>query len=199
MKVSSLLLLMLLTGCMKQILSPPEYVKWVDDKKNGLMQEREENGLLIEAKFKPVDYMIIQAMGGKYTNKLEYDSLSKKFEGFEYYNLRLSSKKAGTSFIKAVAKDDEDFFRLKEYFYFHFNDNIFLEADKERIPCGLYHFEDTYELSKYETVVLGFKLNNKNTAKERKLVIDSDVLRTGIIKFTFSNDVINDIPEVKTI
>lgn len=197
MKVSRcLFLLLLLSGCLKKVLVPAEYIAWVDDRSNGMIQEREENGLLIEVKYKPVDYMILQVMGGEYTNKAEYDSLKKKFEGFSYYNMRLSSKEQKTSFIKAVSNNDEDVFRLKEYFYFHFNDNIYLEVGDKRIPCSLYHFEDTYELSKYETVVLGFKDEDAKDI-ERRLVIDSDVLRTGIIKFTFSNKVLNKIPDVK--
>ena len=57
MKASSVLLILvfLMYGCINRVLNPVDYLHWVDNKDNGLIQERTENDLLIEVKYKTVE------------------------------------------------------------------------------------------------------------------------------------------------
>jgi hypothetical protein len=80
------------------------------------------------------------------------------------------------------------------YFSYTFQEEIYLEKDGKKIPCSLYHFERSYNLSSKRSFMLGFEIPKESRDKESTLVINSNLLNTGPVKFNY---LMNDLPKLK--
>ena len=101
--------------------------------------------------------------------------------------LRFSLKLSGYD-RKKVSRGSDDVKKVQSDIYFfsyHFGKDIFVETESsERIPVALFHFERSYDLTSSKSFVFGF---DKELVQDGqvKLVVDSDYLNTGPVKFKF--------------
>src|SRR4029077_4471885 len=73
-------------------LPPGEYVRWVQDKENGLKKEKTIENIIFTAQYKPCDYVICEE---EQKNSIADSTIKKKrseLEGMQYYNLRIELK-----------------------------------------------------------------------------------------------------------
>lgn len=186
-----------IAGCSNHVtLELPEYKQWVNSEKSGLIKSKSINGILFEAKYKPLDYVACQEMERQKADPKQFNNIKKEFEGLEYFTLRISLDKVGGSVIKAQSESDEDYVSRKQYFYFNFEKDIFLEVAGKKYACTLYHFEDTYELSRYETFVMAFKVDEKYKNESKTLVVDSEIFNAGTVKLRFDAADIKNAPAI---
>ncbi|MGZ5485735.1 MAG: hypothetical protein ACXWFB_07490, partial [Nitrososphaeraceae archaeon] len=71
-----------------------------------------------------------------------------------------------------------------EYYSFKMQKDInIVIAEKDTVPCVLYHFERSYGVSPKNNFMLGFKLSK---FKDAVLVYENPFLKTGTIKFALN-------------
>ena len=75
--------------------------------------------------------------------------------------------------------------------------DLFLVRDQDTIPCSLYHFERTYNIAPYCTLLLGFDKKFKKFSSYQILYVDR-LFSNKIITFNFLKESFERIPKLIT-
>ena len=184
---------MLFTACSPRSLDPKAYSEWVKDGDNGLRVSKEIMDYRYELQHRPAELVVLQELNGNVTDKSAFTNRVKEMEDLQYYNLHLFGPN-GKAVISQSA--GEQYFQRLEYYTSIAQQDISLTQDGDTLPCVLYHFERYYDLSPYNTLVLGFP-KSENPSAERTLVFNDRALSMGPVKFNISASDFNNIPSLQ--
>lgn len=186
MKVYKIVIYLMLVGLVLPGCGPmsvEDYVAWVKDYDNGLHQQRAVGEYVFDTQFKPIAYMMLKQNQGKLPTAQALEEYKTEAEGEVYFDLKLGPKSGNVDLLRFNAASQDEYQQRVYYFSFKFQESIYLEQDGKKIPCSAYHFERAYNLKNNRSFLLGF--SNVDIAKPASLVIDSDLLKTGPVKFNF--------------
>lgn len=172
-------------GSCQGALSQKELVSWVHDYENGLHQKKAVGDYIFDVQAKPVEYLrVVQSA------KMNVDS---SHSSLQYYDLKIQLKDGKTDLLKYKVTDEKNYYEKLYYFSYHFQQDIYVEQGGKKLPCALFHFERSYDLSPIRTFVLAFE---KSPQKDQgsTLVINAKWLETGPVKIYFEDI---KIPKIK--
>ncbi|HVD97456.1 MAG TPA: hypothetical protein VNB90_04570 [Cytophagaceae bacterium] len=193
-KILILLLFVALASC-NSPKSPVELQKWVEENDHGLNKKKSIGEYQLEFQYKPLSYVLCkEAQPG--WNAKNYKAREDELKGLEYYDVLLSVDGAKDIVSYQNESKDQQFYDKQYYLSFGFQNDIWLETDSVRVPCVLYHFERTYDLSNKRKIVLAFQLPENQKQKDRVLVINGERLGFGIVRTIFENNDIQSVPEL---
>lgn len=180
MKVNKVLtgLLFICMAC-RPSLDKPAYIAWVTDYEHGLHVRRSLSGYTFDVQYQPYDMLRLQGM-------TEPDSLQ---------HILLSILPPGPSgdLVQYGADNEETWQQRMYYFSYSFQQDIYLEQGTRRLPCVLYHFEETARQGKGKTFVLAFENPDPSLAAPCRLVIESPFMGVVPVKIPISK---SDIPKL---
>lgn len=180
------------------MLEPRAYVKWFQDEENGLNKIRTIDDIKFSLQYKPAEYVICME---EQQDNLSSDLIKQKKEfltGMEYFDLTIALAEGNGDILKHNLMSTDKYDERVKYFAFDMQHNIMLIAENDTIPCGLYHFERTYNLAPYSKFLLGFEIENLTNINEWTIVFTDNIFNKGEIKFIYTNEEINNIPKLKT-
>jgi hypothetical protein len=180
-----LLCCLFLSSC-KETLDRSAFINWVHDYRNGLHVKKIVSEFVFDLQYKPSQYIALMST----TPSVSADPV------LEYYTLNISLKDPSVDFINYNVNDSDAKQKKVYYFSYLFQDDIFLEEAGGRMPCVLFHFEQS-DLKKSRTFVLGFEKSKSaldGSGDETRLVIDSPYFTSLPIKIKISKA---SIPELK--
>lgn len=158
------------------------YQNWIQDYDNGLHVRQSFSNYVFDLQYQPHDYL--RAIGQ--TKSVQGDSL-------QYYILKISVEDRDESIIDYNAIDVLEKQHRVYYYSFRFQNDIFLEEDGERLPCVLFHFENS-DLIRHRMFLLGFENPRSGSSTESTLVVESERLSALPIKIRISK---NNIPSLQ--
>jgi len=184
-------------GCSKETLKPSELINWVNDSENGLIQKQIINDFDFEVLYKPTDYVI--ALEGRTDQLTEeaYSELKSSVGEMQYLDLKIKSAAENTDALSGAIKSQDDYYERLDYFVTYAYQDIQLVQGEDTLSPLIYHFERTYGLTPYNTILLGFE--KTESPGDRTLIIDDQVLGIGRVKFVFDEEKINETPTLKRI
>lgn len=191
--VSSRFLIVVLLGiCLacSQVLDKPAYMSFVSSYEHGLHQKKEVGDYVFDVQYKPTAYKALQESPAKASMEqlatfIKEDSL----DGMQYYDLKIGVKGNQIDILKFGAANEQAYYQKLYYFSYEFAQDIYIMQNGKKLPCKLFHFERSYDLSPMRTFILGFE---KPAGKEqtRTLVIDSNLFGTGAVKILFEEKIL---------
>lgn len=181
----------------KDSLSIPEYVDHVEDSEGRFYQQRTIGDYIFELQFKPVDYVIIKEHGTDPITREEYNNAKSDFDGMMYFTLKIGTKDKSFSPLRYLCSNSANCSQVIEYMSFKLEKDICLLSGNETIPCGLFHFERAYELSPYNTFLLGFSNENISKKEDVVFVYNDSLFGSGPVNFRIKRETINSIPNLK--
>lgn len=193
------LLFLLLLGCGPKRLPPSDYIKWVENKANGLFIEKDINNYSFRLQFKPVEYIIAREFGPENLYKIdEFEARKNQLDSFCYFNLDISSADKKKSVLSEDLVEQKEYYSRLNYYTSFAQNDIKLCANGDTLSCSLYHFERTYDISPFNTIVLGFKLpcKLKDLNSDLQLIYEDKVLSVGEVKFLISKNKLQNIPQL---
>jgi hypothetical protein len=196
------LLLFQQCGRDKEIRDVGEYIKWINDPENGLVQSKYIEGVKLKARFLPAEYLAYKEMEG-FQKKTEEtrDSLISCYSKSKTFLLTIGvddrKKKAeGDIMYKGVTEYDE--YRTRSYtMNFDMEEYIKLKAGDQTFRPVLSTMENVYSLSSDRNIYLVFsddQAGNLFLAKDLDLTFNDEIFSTGINHFIFNNRNLNKIP-----
>lgn len=178
------------------LLDGKEYLSWVKNPDNGLMLTKKLGGISYSAQYKPYDFIVLNEQKEYNLTKTIVENREKELKGMIYYNIRISTLDHTDILAKGV-NDKSIYTQRLNYLSYDFQNNISLVTETDSVNCGLYHFVQTYGITPYIDMVVGFAAEQIPTSQT--LVIDDRVFGNGIIKFYIDKQDINNIPHLVTI
>jgi len=168
-------------SCSKN-LEKDDYIRWVRDYSNGLHVVKRASPYSFDLQYQPAEYLSVITDG----------SVAQPQNDLQYYTLKINVDDPTIDIIQHQATDAANKQQLIYYYSYLFEQDIFLEEDSLKMPCVLYHAEQT-DLRKTRTFVLAFE-NTKVTSEETVLVIQSPHFGSLPIKIRVSK---KNIPTLK--
>ena len=198
-QITLFLLSIMMFSCKQQNLKSTDYVKWVEEKDNGIRVEKEIEEYKFTVQYSPIDYLIIKdlyAQGKEITEKLVNEE-RKLREGEQYYLFQIAMVDQTQDLMKYNITDISDYEKRVNYFSFNIQNDLKLIDGNDTLDCKLHHFEQSYGLAPYITIGAVFDEKKENKNKNDKIFIYQDkILNTGTIKITIKDKSINNIPKL---
>ncbi|MBI5539815.1 MAG: hypothetical protein HY951_07135 [Bacteroidia bacterium] len=176
----------------KQIYIPEEYYQWISEPTNNLHQSKQMSGFEFNLQYKTPSLIGLQETHGKMT-KEEQLSYEEQYSGFDNFTLKIKSDdKSKTNPFESISNPE-----IANYLYFQMQKEFVLVSGQDTIPCSFYHFEQAYNISPENSILLSFeKAKNDTIFNEKVLVYNDKILKTGPIKFRFKKEYFTNIPKL---
>lgn len=181
------------------LLPVKNYVQWVQNTGNGFRKEKTIKDLTFSAQFKPYEYIVcLEEKRHELADSIVRKRVS-ELKDMQYYELRISSNKAGGELLKRELSSAQQYQERVNYFAFGMQRDIQLVEGTDTLPCVMYHFERSFDVSPESVFLLGFPIRNGETQEDKTLLVYDRTFNTGLIKFTFSKKALKNLPKLKTI
>lgn len=178
--------------------SEQEYGNWVQTPGNGCIKVKTIGDITFKLFHKPIDYIICSENDFQDIPSTLYESRFKELDGLEYFDLRIEKKEQNGDLLKLVSGDYSGYDALVKYYSFKVGDDISLMSNQDTIKCEFFHFERTYGSVPYLSFVIAFpKTNEIKNSTELVFVLNDRVFNKGLIKFSYSQQELTNIPKLK--
>lgn len=149
----------LISSCARE-LEKAEYIRWVQDPKNGLHVIKATSGFVFDLQYQPSDYLWLQS------GDQNQATLANQPDNIQHYLLSVSE------LDPELGLDNNEKQERLYYFSYLFQNDIHLEEDGNLEPCMLYHYEGQRSTGNKRIFLLGFE-NRNSKSNEAKVLIQS--------------------------
>ncbi len=195
------ILIVAITACgnPKQ-LSSNEYIHWIEDSDNGLKKEKKLDDYQYKVLYKPADYIVFREIINSGAKAIDEEQVQKRINelaNLYQFNFDVVSADGKTSVLQHNVSNQEEHAARINYFVSHAQQDFILVEGIDTMPCVLYHFEQTFGATPFNTISLGFERKNQKAEGDLQLIFTNRLFNTGDIKFAFPKKTINNIPKLK--
>ena len=187
--------LLILVVCGKKHLAPSDYIRWVTDPANGLVKTKELSAFRFELRYLPSELTILNGISSVELTKEKVDAALAERGNVHEFQLRLASVE-GTEFLRTGISEMTQYHQRLEYYTGHVQNDLKLVVGFDTLDCSLSHFERTYGVAPYNTLILAFEQESK-TNDGLSLIYNDRVLGLGTVKFAIDQRDLEKIPELK--
>jgi hypothetical protein len=181
-----------LFSCSKKELPANDFIKFVEDKNNGLKVSKNIGEIDYTLQYKPIDYILL-----KENNNSDIKERKESLDGMQYYTLTYSLVKNNKDILKDNLTSSEEYYERVNYFSFGLQKDIYLIDGNDTLDCKLFNYVRSYGLSPGADFVLAFNKNLQPQITDKLMVIEDKIFGGGIIKIKIAKEDIENIPELK--
>lgn len=189
MKGICIITLLSLLGCQKS-LSLDDYLAYIKNSENGLSTSIEQKPFNYTAQFVPTPLVEIRNGG-----KVDDGRLGESYKGMEFYQIQISSTE-NSEFLKVGLSDPSDYFERVAYYTSLAQSDIRLVMGNDTVYCNTYHFERSYGIRPYSTILCGFHVS-ENVSGSHQLLFEDRALYGDLLVFPFNASDLNNLPKIK--
>jgi len=176
----------------------PQYVQYVNSADAGLKKSSVVDGFEFDVQYKPHEYIVLLENSGKVTR----DAMTKRLvelKGTAWFNIAIKRVDNQKTPLRYGISSLEEYNARLNYFLTEAQGDIWLVYGRDTIRPQSYLFENNYNLTPQETMVVGFALpgGDDHPKKQMQLSYNDRVFKTGIIKANFSETSLKHIPILK--
>ena len=186
------------TGCNGvKVLMPDDYLKWMNDPSNGMVKQKEINGLMYEVKYLTPEVMALNELRKTNVGKEEFQNIRKQYGNMNYFRLRIYDKGGGHiyNYLRKKRVDPDE---VEAYYnYSAQKDWIVISGSIDTAKCTLFTFAKTYGASVEFDFEMGYINRDSLRKGDMSLEYDDRVLNNGTLKFLFSSKDLQKIPQIK--
>jgi len=199
--ISVAVTLMSAFGCKKASLQPDEYMNYLDHPENGIKKTREIGGIKISVKYLPSDYLTYNETKDSthMFSQSKRDSIKNTYGQSSTFLLTLGPSEGNSFDITRVNVNSmEEFQQRMMAMSFSMDQMVVMQIGDKKIVPSITQMEQLYGLRNKRDIVIVFDVNPEKLLKNDVAFIFKDELfYTGINKFTFKAEDINNIPDLK--
>jgi hypothetical protein len=178
--------------------------QWLNDPDNGLIKTKVINGVEIELKFLPPEFLTYREVKrlNNY-NKQYIDSLLNLYQNSYSFLLKIGPEDGvdGEDIMLKGVGSMEEFKSRAQMMNFEMQEYVSLKAEGKKYKPVLSTMENVYGMHSHRNIYLVFTPNdeNKSLLKAEKLDVsfNDELFETGISHFVFKKKYISNIPKVK--
>lgn len=194
-----LFLLLSSSACKERVKMLPEYVAWLNDTSNGMVQSKTVHGLRITVKYIPAEYIVCRQIQRDSHLQAHRDSLMHIQGKNKTFLLSLSPDSATGFYGNVVMRgitNYEEFTERVMLFNFRMGEYVRLGMGGERYEAVLTTLDNVYGLNKDATFTVVYQMDS---AIEDDVVFTFNdmVFSTGIHHFVFSKEDLQNIPSLQ--
>jgi hypothetical protein len=201
MKVASkygLLIVLILTAGCRQKLAPAAYMQYVQDVKNGMRKTVKVAGWEYSVQYRPADLIMLIESKGVYNSSYAVKRMA-QLKGTAWFNISFRLADGKVSPLRYDLSSRQEYDERLNYFLNEAGRCIKLVCcGKDTLRPMSYLFENNYNLTPQETMIVGFQLPSGTSAAEddMQLCYEDHVFRNGTIKALFRKEDLQNIPKL---
>jgi hypothetical protein len=181
----------------KKNMKAAEYAGYVGRKENGLRKVMLIDGFEFCMQYRPYDYIMLMESRGDFKG---YDMEKRKADlnGTAWFSIAIKRVDNSISPMRYGISSIDEYDKRLNYFLNEAKKDIWLTYNNERLQPSSYLFENNYNLTPQETIMVGFILPAGTVFPERdmQLSYNDQAFKSGIIKATYSQGDLNNIPNL---
>jgi len=186
----------------EKIISPLEFISWIDNPENDLIVEKQLNDLLYSLEYKPAEYKTIKNLEKNDFTPEQYRNYLNEFRQFLHFILKVKNLSGNNNPIIDNVSSNEEYEQRIRYLSFDFNKDIKLISCNDTIDCTHFHFERSYNVTPYSAFSLGFQLpedysDHKKLNCDYTLWIEDKLFGNGYIFLKIENKNLIKIPQIQ--
>jgi len=189
------MVILFLAACEKQVVTEAGLLAYVQDKDNGLIQEKEKNSYKVRVLIKPTDLLVAQSIQGPISKK-ELQTLRNNYSNYQYFLLSLSHNQKNA--LYGMRSGYGQFSEMLQTLAFRMDEYVqLITANKDTIPVADFIYPRLYGASPSTDVLFVFNSKNVHRARWVQFTIEEFGLGVGRQKFRFNTRDIVNAPEIK--
>jgi hypothetical protein len=154
--ILGLFCLIFLCACTSKRVQPNNYLDWYKQHSDDFVSSKSVGPFGFQLTYLPVEILVLQEYGAEAATSPAWDSLLADRGDFDYYSLRIVSKESNTPILKHPAWSIQDYQQRVQYMAFQMQHDIKLLRGSDTSHCALYHFERSYDVTPFTTLMLAF-------------------------------------------
>lgn len=188
------LFMIISSGCGTRQLETMEYIRFIEDEANGLCRSVKVGDINYIFQYKPVAYVV--AKESRNSSVDEQQKRQAELAGTVWFNIKLENLASNTSLLRAGIHSSAEYQARYDYFVGQAANDIKLIYKGQELKPISYSFENNYNLTPMETMVVGFALpDNGNIDDGIQIAFFDRIFKNGIVKSSYSKRLITNIPE----
>lgn len=188
----------MLASCHRDSLPVNEYLAHIESEEHGLKRIIVIDGWEYTIQYKPHEYILSQESRGGMNDSV-YRSRVQQLKGTAWFNISFKKQNSNISPLKYEVSSMPEYEARYNYYLTQAMNDIALVYGGDTLRPMSYLFETSYNLAPMETILTGFSLpgNDSYPSKDMQLVFFDRVFRNGIIKASFREALLKQIPDIK--
>ncbi len=200
-KISVLLLLLCCGACgNKKLLQYNDYVQWLQEPENKLVQYKDYGGIRLKLQYLPADYLVYNELKTASMNTAHADSLKKNYNYSLNFMLSfLPPQGEQLDVTKAGVKDQEEFSQRIGQLAFNMGPSISLTCGNKSYSPELTQLERLFGLRNSADIQVVFNLNKDSLLKSGNNIdieYSDAIFNTGLSKFSFPAEALRQAPGI---
>lgn len=179
-------------------LMPRDFVSWVRNRDNNLLQTIKHDKIEFSLQYKPKDYVACLEMKKNSLSAKELSEITSELGEYLYFDFTINILNYNNEFLKYNLIDDNQYQEKVKYCAFEMKKDIKLINGNDTLSCVLFHFERAFNIVSQGTFLLAFE-NLKNKNERVSFVYFDKLFNSGSIKFDFESGCFTKIPQLKTL
>lgn len=196
--IRSVILFFFFAACTNGKVTPEEYILWTADPSNGLIQETNIGEFKFIVEYQPSEKFALRELleDPDKIDVTRFDSIKREYEGSVYFLVKIGSADGSNDdFMKKGITSEREYFDRMQYFNSEVSNDIILVNGSDTLNCLMHHFERSYSLTSFNTLLLAFE--NTNKVNDLTLIINDQVLGVGKLKFFIAQQTLTRIPHIQ--
>ena len=193
--------LVVLMSCKSTIHTEKELYKWINDKDNGLVQEKMTNGFVLTAKYLPAELLAHREYQGDKTIPL--DTLIKTYKKNQTFLMSIKVDTATRHTGNVLFQDANGYAGYKQRilsFNFGLEEMVSLKYAEKVYKPVLYTLENTFNIVDGKNIYLVFNIDSlKKQSKEDEINLTFEDIHfsTGTTNFNFKITDLQNLPKIE--
>ena len=185
------MILLTVSSCRTKTTGIVGYMKYMTNPKNGLVLEKEIDGMDFKVQWMTPDLMALNELKKTRIDQKEWEKTKKEYEGLLYCQLTIKGMN-GQHIHALLSSENMDIESVEAYLNLNAQKDIYLTSGEDTSACVLYSFSKTYGLAKQFDIATGFDNKIGNEKEDYVFEFDASFLERGLVKFRFKReDIVN--------
>lgn len=192
------LMLIFLAACTTEQLTAPEYVKWVENEKNGLMISKQIGEMEFQLQYRPLEYVVMMDTKNMNLAADALESRKKEMSGLQHFVFRMRVAGFEDDILKYKLNQPGEYEERVKYLSFNVQNDFRLIDGADTLPCTICTYERAFGVTPYTTMVLGFP-ESSGGLSHKTLIYQDQLLGAGPVMMTIEKESIENIPQLKLV
>lgn len=172
-----------------------DYAAYITSKENGLKKVSQIDGWEFAMQYRPYDYVMLMESKGQ-VSSLDLEKRKAQMLGTAWFTIAIKRADQMVTPLRYGVSSNEEYNVRLNYYLNEAQKDVKLLYGKDTLRPVSYLFENNYNLTPQETILVGFYLpkGEKYPCKDMRLSYVDNVFKNGIINAEFSEENLKKIP-----
>jgi hypothetical protein len=188
----------------RETLPPWDYVKWVEDSKNGLKIVKKMKDFNFTIQYEPANFIVANLEKDPNLKTSVLNGKRNKYEDLQYFTIQILCPNTTQDILTMGINNRDIYLKRENYYSFDFERAIHLiENNGDTLSCALFNYAPNYGIAPHIDFLVAFtkskeEIKSGQSQNDKTLIVEDEIFGNGTLQFSIKKEDINNIPEMLT-